>query len=241
MKPADLLELLREFYREKSALRARHVAAARLVVDYNFNNAYQYVINREDVHLAWLRDAIADLGGTPEEGPSRSSRRRGQHAPESVFGDDRNAGAGLRGPLARSHRARSATRATGRMLRLMLGEMLEQKRFFDQALAGRQDLLGRRADGMGTPGKVLPTRWVAGGRWKFAVAVAVRRLQLAMLSQFRPCGESWWRSGRTWGAGATQSSRQPKPSPALLSGFQLSSHHRNRARRARASRTIPRT
>ena len=66
MRPADLLELLREFYREKAALRARHVAGARLVVDYNFNNTYQYVINREDVHLAWLRGAIADLGGTPE-------------------------------------------------------------------------------------------------------------------------------------------------------------------------------
>ena len=46
------------------------------------------------------------------------------------------------------------------MLRVILGEMLEQKRFFEQALAGRNDLLGRRADGMGTPGKVLSTRWV---------------------------------------------------------------------------------
>jgi len=45
------------------------------------------------------------------------------------------------------------------MLRLMLGEVLEQKRFFDQALEGRQDLLGRRADGMGTPGRVIATRW----------------------------------------------------------------------------------
>ncbi len=46
------------------------------------------------------------------------------------------------------------------MLRVILGETLEQKRFFDQALAGRQDLLGRRADGAGTGGGVLPTRWV---------------------------------------------------------------------------------
>jgi hypothetical protein len=46
------------------------------------------------------------------------------------------------------------------MLRLMLGETLEQKRFFDQAVAGREDLLGRRADGAGTKGAVLPTRWV---------------------------------------------------------------------------------
>ena len=46
------------------------------------------------------------------------------------------------------------------LLRVVLGETLEQKRFFDQALAGRTDLLGRRADGAGTKGDVLPTRWV---------------------------------------------------------------------------------
>ena len=38
------------------------------------------------------------------------------------------------------------------MLRVILGETLEHKRFFDQALAGRTDLLGRRADGAGTGG-----------------------------------------------------------------------------------------
>ena len=65
MKPPDLLQFLREFYREKSALRGRHVAAARFVTDYDFNNAYQYVINREDVHLTWLHDAVKDNGGTP--------------------------------------------------------------------------------------------------------------------------------------------------------------------------------
>ncbi len=31
-----------------------------------------------------------------------------------------------------------------KMLRVILGETLEQKRFFEQALAGRTDLLGRR-------------------------------------------------------------------------------------------------
>ena len=36
MKPADLLQLLREFYREKSAMRARHVAAARLMPEQHF-------------------------------------------------------------------------------------------------------------------------------------------------------------------------------------------------------------
>jgi hypothetical protein len=46
------------------------------------------------------------------------------------------------------------------MLNVILGETLEHKRFFDQAAAGRTDLLGRRADGAGTGGGVLPTRWI---------------------------------------------------------------------------------
>ena len=41
------------------------------------------------------------------------------------------------------------------MLHVILGETLEHKRFFEQALAGRTDLLGRRADGAGTGGGVL--------------------------------------------------------------------------------------
>jgi hypothetical protein len=161
VKPDELLQLLREFHREKSALRARHVAGARLITDYNFNNIYQYVINREDVHLAWLRDAIADLGGTPEEAPEPTLHPSGKNPAETIFADDSREAQGFvdrwRDRIEPILNARHKT-----MLRLMLGEVLEHKRFFDQALAGRQDLLGRRADGMGTPGKVLPTRWVGG-------------------------------------------------------------------------------
>ena len=163
MKPADLLLLLREFHREKSALRARHVAGARLIGDYNFNNTYQYVINREDVHLAWLRDAIADLGDTSEDAPEPKIAASGKDAAATIFRDDsRDAQAFVdkwRDRIGHVGNARHKT-----MLRLMLGEVLEQKRFFDMALAGRQDLLGRRADGMGTPGKVLGTRWVGSER-----------------------------------------------------------------------------
>jgi ribosome-binding factor A len=46
------------------------------------------------------------------------------------------------------------------MLRVILGETLEHKRFFDQMVAGRLDLLGRAADGARTAGAVIPTRWV---------------------------------------------------------------------------------
>ena len=38
------------------------------------------------------------------------------------------------------------------MMKVILGETLEQKRFFDQMPPGREDLLGRRANGPGSPG-----------------------------------------------------------------------------------------
>jgi hypothetical protein len=159
VKPSEQLDLLREFYREKSALRARHVAGARLVGDYNFNNTYQYVINREDVHLAWLRDAIAELGGTPEDAAEPQIQASGKDAANAIFREDSTQAQSFvdrwRDRIDRITHARNKT-----MLRLMLGEVLEQKRFFDQAAAGQQDLLGRRADGMGTIGTVLGTRWI---------------------------------------------------------------------------------
>ena len=46
------------------------------------------------------------------------------------------------------------------LLRVILGETLEHRRFFEQALAGRSDLLGRRAHGAGTGGGVLAVRWI---------------------------------------------------------------------------------
>jgi hypothetical protein len=161
VKHADLLQLLREFYREKSALRARHVAAARLVTDYDFNNAYQYVIAREDVHLNWLHDAVKDHGGTPEDAPEPQVTASGnkQAAQQRLFTADRDETQAFvdrwRDRVEHLSHARLRT-----LLKLVLGETLEQKRFFDQALAGRTDLLGRRADGAGTEGAVLPTRWV---------------------------------------------------------------------------------
>ena len=161
MKPAELLQMLRELYREKSAMRQRHVAAARFVVDYDFNNAYQYVINREDVHLTWVHDAIKDHGGTAEDAPEPSIEAAGkkEDAQARVIREDRD---GAQAFVDRwRDRVEAMTNARLRiMLRVVLGETLEQKRFFDQALAGRTDLLGRRADGAGTEGVVLPTRWV---------------------------------------------------------------------------------
>jgi hypothetical protein len=49
------------------------------------------------------------------------------------------------------------------LMDVILGETLEQKRFFDQIAAGRDDVLGRRANGAGSPGTgdgVLGVRWI---------------------------------------------------------------------------------
>ena len=47
------------------------------------------------------------------------------------------------------------------MLNVILGETREQQRFFEQALAGRTDLLGRRSSVAGPAhGEVLPARWI---------------------------------------------------------------------------------
>ena len=78
-------------------MRFRHVAAARHVVDYNFNNTYQYVINREDLQLNWVRDAIAELGGTVPDDPAEppiQSRGKAAEAQASIVREDRDAAQG---------------------------------------------------------------------------------------------------------------------------------------------------
>lgn len=157
----DLLSLLQEFYREKLAMLLRHEAGAQAVAQYDANNTYQYIINREETHLSWLSAAITSLGGDPESSahePARVEKSgdawRGQaegHAREAQTFVDRW-----------RPRVEGMTNARHRgMLRVILGETLEQKRFFEQAAAGNLDLLGRRPDAVGPRvGAVLPTRWV---------------------------------------------------------------------------------
>jgi hypothetical protein len=156
----ELLEFLSAFYRDKLTVRNRHVAAARFVAGYNVNNTYQYVINRDDMHVRWLQDAIVDTGGTPEEQPVPDlDPGKGKDLERRVITADRDA---ARKFVERwRDRVESLPNARHRsMLRVILGETLEQQRFFDQALAGREDLLGRRADGAGTGDGVMATRWV---------------------------------------------------------------------------------
>jgi hypothetical protein len=163
MRSGDLLAILQECYVEKLALRQRHVAVARRVTDYDFNNTYQYVIAREDVHLAWLAAAIADLGGTPEDRPEPDLPPPGKKTDflPLVRDDGKQAEA-----FVTRWRVRLPDIGHARhrgMIQVILGETLEHKRFFDQIVAGREDVLGRRANGPGSPGTgdgVLPVRWM---------------------------------------------------------------------------------
>lgn len=160
MTAAELLEFLQGFYRDKLTMRNHHVAGARFVSDYNVNNTYQYIIARDDMHVRWLQDAIVDMGGTPEDLPVPDlDLGKGKDVEQKVITADRDAAQKFverwRDRVEALPNARHRT-----LLRVILGETLEQQRFFEQALAGREDLLGPRADGAGTGDGVLPTRWV---------------------------------------------------------------------------------
>jgi hypothetical protein len=159
----DVLPLLQEFYSDKLASVLRHQAAARHVTQYDANNAYQYIINREDTQLSWVGRAIVDLGGeVPADSvePERKPSGKGAAGVNALFTEDARDSAAF---VERwKSRVESMTNARHRgMLRVILGETIEQERTFEQALAGRTDLLGRRTDGVGKlVGEVLPTRWV---------------------------------------------------------------------------------
>ena len=161
MKPVDLLTLLQELHRDKLALFCRHQAGARRVSGYEFNNTYQFILAREDTHLAWLRSAIEELAGVPDESTTSvalPSAGKGDAVARAIAEDD--------GRTADEFLARWQPRLAGlthardrKMLELILGEVAEHQRFFSQAAAGLLDLLGKR-QGEGTGGGVLGVRWV---------------------------------------------------------------------------------
>jgi hypothetical protein len=158
----DLLPLLQEFYRDQLTMFQRHQAAARLVGGYDANNTYQYIVNREDAQLTWVAKAIDELGGTVPDVPegTREAKGKAAEAALAVFEEDGRDARTLvdkwRPRIEAMNNARHA-----KMLRVILGEVLEFKRFFDQALAGRTDLLGKREMHLEpAAGEVLPTRWI---------------------------------------------------------------------------------
>ena len=162
---ANLSELLRAIHRGKLTMRQRHAAVAKQVSDYAFNNTYQYVINREDVHLQWLEAVLAESGTTADrvDEPMLSAavRGKGREYLSLVAEDARAAEAFVAAWRPRLPEIASARHRS--LIQVILGETLEQKRFFEQIGADNHDLLGRRSNGPdsdGTGNGVLAVRWV---------------------------------------------------------------------------------
>jgi hypothetical protein len=140
----------------------RHEAGARLVTDYDVNNAYQYIISREETHISWLQHAIVDLGGPIPDDPSLptvTTTRKGNDVVLELSGED--ARCNQQFVDAWRDRIEQVTNARHHgMLRVILGEMLEHTRIFEQAADGRTDIIGKAMDIHERRGKVLATRWV---------------------------------------------------------------------------------
>jgi hypothetical protein len=156
-----LAALLQEFYRDKHALQARHVAGAQHVPVYEFNNTYQYIINREDTHLGWVRAALADAQvPVPTDCPALPvPAGKSEARQRAIIEDDARSVQAFHDKWAPRQGGITNVRHAN-MIRVILGEAVEQKRFFDQMLEGREDVLGRRMAGATTGGSVLPVRWV---------------------------------------------------------------------------------
>jgi len=155
-----LAELIREFYLERVSLLMRHEDVAQLVTDYDANNAYQYIINREETHLSWLQHALLDLNATLAADPARGNTLSAKgDAWKSFASDDAKANE----QFVNKWRPKVETVTNARhkgMLKVILGEMLEHKRLFDQAAAGRKDLIGKSLDINDHPGNVMSVRFV---------------------------------------------------------------------------------
>lgn len=163
----DLRQLLTEFAAERLALLQRHDASARVVSHYDFNNTYQYVIAREETHVAWLQSALAEFGvALPAAAPAlpvpeapKATKKIDPAAFRSILDEDGRSLAAFverwRPRVDAMNHARHRT-----MLNVVLGESLEHRRLFEQASGGFEDVLGRRTSGAERVGAVLPSRWM---------------------------------------------------------------------------------
>jgi hypothetical protein len=157
----ELLAFLQEFYAERAAIWLRHIAVSRHVGNLDFNNTYQYVVNREDTHIAWLRSAIEELGGVAPP-PGAEPLIEASKAKDFATSLMREDASGILAFVDKwKDRVETLRDARHRgTLRVILGEMREHHRFFEQAVAGREDLLGRRPDSAARRGSVMANRWL---------------------------------------------------------------------------------
>ena len=166
MQHDELRTFLNDFTAERVALLQRHEAGARVVSNYDFNNAYQYIISREETHLGWLESALTELGQTLPPAaaeiavPAAPKLRKKMDvtAYRDILDDDAQ---GLATFVSRWRpRIAGMTHARHRtMLDVVLGESLEHSRLFAQASGGFEDVLGKRTAGAARVGAVLPDRW----------------------------------------------------------------------------------
>ena len=102
-----LADLIRDCYLERVALLMRHEDVASHVTDYDINNAYQYIIAREETHLSWLQHALLDLGAPlPQDPPRGAAPTVKGDGWKSLAADDARANAAVRREMARPHRRR---------------------------------------------------------------------------------------------------------------------------------------
>ena len=166
MHKDELRQLLTDFTAERLAILQRHEASARVVSHYDFNNTYQYVIAREETHIAWTQNALAEFGialPAPTAALPIPDAPKGKKLQPAAFRpileeDARTLRAFVdrwRSPVEAMTHARHRT-----MLNVVLGESLEHVRLFEQGAAGDEDLLGRRTSLAERVGAVLPHRWM---------------------------------------------------------------------------------
>ena len=166
MHKDDLRQFLTDFAAERLAILQRHEASARVVSHYDFNNTYQYVIAREETHIAWVQDALAEFGvalPAPAAAQPVPQAPKGKTLQPSAFTPILEEDARTLRAFVDRWRPRldAMTHARHRtMLDVLLGESLEHMRLFEQGAAGDEDLLGRRTSLAERVGAVLPNRWM---------------------------------------------------------------------------------
>ncbi len=159
MSDQPLAEVIRDVYLERVSLLMRHENVAQTITDYDINNAYQYIIAREETHLSWLQHALLDLGAQlvndPPRGPALSAKG---DAWKAFASEDARANAAFVEKWRPTIETVTHARHKG-MLKVILGESMEHKRLFEQAAAGRQDLIGRSLEINDHSGDVMASRW----------------------------------------------------------------------------------
>ena len=159
MTEQPLHELIRDIYLERVSLLMRHEDVAQVITDYDINNAYQYIIAREQTHLSWLQHALLDLGAKLVADPARGATLSAKGDAWKSFAAE-DAAANARFVEKWRPQIETVTHARHKgMLKVILGETLEHKRLFDQAASGRRDLIGKSLEINDHTGDVMTSRW----------------------------------------------------------------------------------